>query len=459
MIVEVALPFPGRRTFTYRIPPELAGRALPGSRVVVPFGRSPKVGFIVAVPVEGSPQPASDAANGRLLDVIQLPDEVPLMTTELLDLTRWAADYYLCSWGEAIRAALPGGSVLRPARRVRITSEGLREAESLLPEAAGIRDLLLQALARTGEKGLARESVIAIGRRAISPSGTRRPAGTSDAPAVPAARGGRRLVGPASAALARLVAQGLAEIIERAPRPRSMGPPGPSIERDGQARAASPGDGAGGGIGPPPLMEAQQEALQAIVPALRESSPSPFLLEGVTGSGKTEVYLGAIDACLKAGKDALYLVPEIGLTPLLARQIRSRFGECVAVLHSGLAVGERRSEWQRILRGEARVVLGPRSAVFAPLRRLGLVVIDEEQDPSYKQEEAPRYNGRDLALVRAQLAGAVAVLGTATPSLEAWRNARSGKYRSLTLPTRIGGRPLPRIEASKSRIGPGVSGS
>src|SRR5207249_7140181 len=139
---------------------------------------------------------------------------------------------------------------------------GLREAESLLPEAAGIRDLLLQALARTGEKGLARESVIAIGRRAISPSGTRRPAGTSDAPAASAARGGRRLVGPASTALARLVAQGLAEIIERAPRPRSMGPPGPSIERDGRDRAASPGDGAGGYGGPPPLMEAQQEALQ-----------------------------------------------------------------------------------------------------------------------------------------------------------------------------------------------------
>jgi primosomal protein N' (replication factor Y) len=183
-----------------------------------------------------------------------------------------------------------------------------------------------------------------------------------------------------------------------------------------------------------------------VLAAFTEESPRPVLLHGVTGSGKTEIYLRAVAACLEKGRGALYLVPEIGLTPLLARLIRSRFSDQVAVLHSALSAGERRAEWHRLQSGQARVALGPRSAVFAPVRDLGLVVVDEEQDPSYKQEESPRYNGRDLALVRARQRGSVVILGTATPSLETWRNARTGKYHLLELPERIGSRPLPRVE-------------
>jgi len=167
---------------------------------------------------------------------------------------------------------------------------------------------------------------------------------------------------------------------------------------------------------------------------------------GVTGSGKTEVYLRAVEAALQRGRTALLLVPEIALTLWMSRLCRAWFGEGVAILHSGLPDAERAREWWRVRRGEAKVVVGTRSAVFAPLQNLGLVIVDEEQESSYKQEETPRYNGRDVAVVRAKLAGAVALLGSATPSLETSHHARTGKYRLLELTTRVENRPLARVE-------------
>jgi len=424
ILVQVALAGAGRRTYTYRVPEPLAERTLPGCRVVVPVGRSRAVGFVVARSGESGAGPGGghgdlDVPRGKgpaalrsvLRDVIEAPDTFPVLTPEILALTRWASGYYLCSWGEMILAAVPG-SLLGPRRAVsvRITAEGRREVESLLPVAAGVRERLLRAL--SAAKGPLSRSVLLR-------------------------RGGRG----AGAVLDRLASSGLVEILERASAGQGGAAPRRSRGRASSARAGDISPGV-----PHERTSEQQACVAAITAAFEEKAPTPFLLQGVTGSGKTEVYLGAVAECLDRGKGAIYMVPEIGLTPLLGRLIRSRFGDRVAVLHSGLSAGERRREWERLRSGEARVVLGPRSSVFAPLPRLGLVVVDEEQDASYKQTDSPRYNGRDLGLVRAQEAGAVAVLGSATPSLESWQRARTGKYRLLSLPSRIGGRPLPRVQ-------------
>jgi primosomal protein N' (replication factor Y) len=196
----------------------------------------------------------------------------------------------------------------------------------------------------------------------------------------------------------------------------------------------------------PQLNVHQQQALGAIEAALARQEFASFLIEGVTGSGKTEVYMRGIDAVLAMGRNALLLVPEIALTPAVAGQFFHRFGDQVAILHSAFSDTERAGQWRRIQAGDARVVIGTRSGVFAPVQNLGLLIVDEEHDGSYKQQETPRYHGRDVALVRARQAGAVAVLGSATPSVESRYNAEKGKYVRLHMPERIGGRPLPRVE-------------
>jgi primosomal protein N' (replication factor Y) len=202
---------------------------------------------------------------------------------------------------------------------------------------------------------------------------------------------------------------------------------------------------------PHALNSHQQAAFSAIAAALQTGGFHAFLLEGVTGSGKTEVYLNAIDAALAQGRSALMLVPEIGLTPAVAGQFHHRFGERVAILHSAFLDSERAQQWRRIRSGEAQVVVATRSGVFAPMRNLGLIVVDEEHDQSYKQQETPRYHGRDVAVVRARDSGATIVLGSATPSLESRYNAERGKYRRLSLPERIENRPLPRVELIDTR--------
>ena len=202
----------------------------------------------------------------------------------------------------------------------------------------------------------------------------------------------------------------------------------------------------------PVLNAAQQSAFDAIAESIARSEFAAYLLQGVTGSGKTEVYLRAIEATLAMGRSALLLVPEIGLTPQVAVQFSSRFGDRVAILHSAFTEGERAQQWRRIRQGEAQVIVGTRSGVFAPVPRLGLVLVDEEHDSSYKQEETPRYKRRDVAIVRAQMEQAVVVLGSATPSLESKYNVERGKYRWLELPERIERRPMPEVEVVDMRI-------
>jgi primosomal protein N' (replication factor Y) len=394
MLAEVAVAAAVRGTFTYRVPEPLRPGLSLGSRVAVPFGRSRRAtGYVVGFP-------AAAPAGFELRDLIAVLDPFPLFTPELLALVRWAEDYYLVPPGELLRAALPPGLNARagdegPARR------GVEWAAPAPGAAAALAGLARRARAQHAVL----EYLLARGRIPVEELRAAFPAGR-----------------PALGALAR---RGLA-----------------TIERE--ARAPGGATLAAAGEAPPPLTAAQAAALEAATAAL--GSFAPFLLHGVTGSGKTEVYLRAIARARERGGGALVLVPEIALTPQLAGRFRARFGDDVALLHSGLSPAERHGEWLRLRRGDARICVGVRSAIFAPVQDLAIVVVDEEHDPSFKQEEGPAYQARDLAVVRARSAGAVCLLGSATPSLESLENARRGRYRLLALPDRVDHRPMPVVE-------------
>jgi primosomal protein N' (replication factor Y) len=440
--VAVALPLPVQTTFTYRLP---QGEALPerGTRVVVPFGKRQVIGVVTGV--------ATPPAEMALKDVSQVLDEAPLVEPPLLDLADWMAEYYLAPPGECFRLILPPAGVRASRAVVRL----------LRPEAAVAGDPLLAALAQGPLRvstlahrlkrdpsarllRLQRQGLVTVEQDLESPGFRHlRLARLTGAPATPSGRAqaalcerlrseGRVLVADLvrdhpswRGALARLVKAGVVAIDE---------------ERQVRGPEVLPG----GRDGRPEPTADQARALEALLSGA-ESGYRPFLLHGVTGSGKTEVYFRAVTAALERGRGALILVPEIALTPMLVRAAVARFGNTVAVLHSDLAAGERHDQWWRIREGEARVVVGARSAVFAPLPELGLVVVDEEHEASYKQEESPRYHARDVAVMRAKLEGATVVLGSATPSLESHSNALKGKYRRLALPARVGASGLPAV--------------
>lgn len=403
VFVEAALPVPLRRTFTYRIPAALSGRVKPGARLNLPFGKRNLTGF--AVGLHDELPPGVDIDESKIKDVADVLDDEPLITPEVLKLTQWTADYYASFWGEMLKAALPAGihgEKVRPKRRKAVRL--LRTADTLVRNgghAAGSpqkpltdqQQEILDLLEANGGEMLFTD-VIERADVGASPINT-------------------------------LAKRGLVEVYVQ------------DVRRDplGDAEIASDM--------PSVLTAEQQTALDAITTALKnEDGYTAFLLHGVTGSGKTEVYIRAIQAALDRGQSAMMLVPEIALTPLFSRRLRAVFGSEVAILHSNLGAGERYDEWRRIRNGEARVAIGTRSAVFAPLENLGLVIVDEEHDPSYRQHESPFYNARDVAVMRANLAGAVAVLGSATPAMESFYNAQNGKYDYLRLPERFGGRSL-----------------
>jgi len=386
VLVEVAVPAPVHRTFTYAAKDPRALEA--GRRLVVPFGRRETVAFSLG--------PAREAPPGEIREVQAVLDDGPIFSPELLSLLRFAADYYLHPLGDAMRAALPP-ALLEP---------GPVSERAPLPDRV---ELAVPADA-------AREAVRRAPRQAALIERLAEAGGALDAQDL------RRELGEVAPILRALAAKG---VVRLSARPA----PGPEIF--------------GGGPAPEPSPE-QAEALRAIEASLGRYQA--FLLQGVTGSGKTEVYLQAIRAVLARGQGALVLVPEIALTPQLAARFRSRFGDEVAVLHSGLGDAERVREHRRLLRGEARIALGARSAVFAPVRDLGIVIVDEEHDPSYKQEDRFRYHARDLAVMRARLSEIPCVLGSATPSLESLENARRGKYARLVLSRRLDGRGLPEVE-------------
>ncbi len=400
---EAAMPAPLDKTFTYSLPETLRRRVRPGCRIVAPFGGRRPAGVVLAT---HSAEPDYDTRA-----VLRLLDEEPALTPELLALGRWIADYYCAPIGEVFRAMLPPAGAARSAKTVSLTpagagmaarflhADGADDPHVLILRALERRPLTLPYLKRKHEKAAA--AVHSLEKRGLVKIEARL---EDRGPA--RARGGRAPVEPT--ALDALPAK-----VVESPRIRLNG--------------------------------AQQAACDALSESLRAKEFRAFLLHGVTGSGKTEVYLQAIEECLARGRSALLLVPEIALTPGVAAQFFARFGDNVAILHSAFTDAQRAEQWRKIRGGRARVAIGTRSGVFAPLADLGLVIVDEEHESGYKQEEAPRYHGRDIAVVRARAAGATVVLGSATPSLESRRNVDAGKYALLRLPDRIGSRPLPAV--------------
>jgi len=401
-LVRVAVPVPALDSLTYSLPDGLSIPVV-GARVLVPLGTRVLTGCVV------DRVDAVEPAAAAIRPLLEVLDGEPFLPPDVVRLATWVADYYACGVGSALAAAMPpmagaspsGGRGLgfRTVRVATLTVQGM--------EAAGASDRADAAL-RLGPRQ--REALTLL-------------AGAPDGMETPqlAARG------IPSSALARLVSLGLLSLSRR------------PVDRD-----PFQGEGAAAPAERPALVltAEQDQALCCLLALAGRGGFRAALLHGVTGSGKTEVYLRLARHVLGLGRAVLLLVPEIALTPPVALAFRQTFGERVAIQHSGLSDGERHDQWHRIRRGDVDVVVGTRSAVFAPLGDIGLVIVDEEHDGSYKQEETPRYNGRDVAVMRARQAGALVVLGSATPSMESYQNAQKGRYTLVSLTRRVLDRPL-----------------
>ncbi len=466
-LVRVAVPVPVLGSLSYAVPPTLSAPSV-GARVLVPLGKRVLTGIVVDADGSSAAESPGDASGGTMRDLIDVLDTEPFLPTDVVDLARWVAEYYACGIGEAIATAMPPQAWIRSSRHARITERG----EALLLRERGVRRTVLDALSggrvvslsalfkqsrRADEAlaGLERDGLITLtqplrGRADASRSvryaritvqGTEEHVATRLGPRQRAAL--EILTGAADGvavvdlaarnigtdAIARLVRLGLVAIERR------------RLERD-PFEALPPANA----DRPVELTSEQGSALNVLRQHVASGGYRVVLLHGVTGSGKTEIYVRLASEVRTAGRSVLLMVPEIALTPAAAAIFRRAFGARVAILHSGLSDGERYDQWQRIRRGEIDVVVGTRSAVFAPLANIGLIVVDEEHDSSYKQDEAPRYHARDVAVVRAKSAGALVVLGSATPSLETYHNAEQGRYALVTLARRVLDRPMAAVQ-------------
>ena len=398
--VRVALNLPVRREFSYFVP-ERAGKISPGVRVKVDFGPRKIVGVVVAV----ESQPPKGVAHDRVKDVIECLDEQPLITFALLRLARQIADDAYCSWGQALAAMLPAALRRDRVRQTILTIEQDKEPsreetenlEAKFPKQA-------KALAYIKQAGGPIEVRTILNR-----------AGLSKSP------------------LNSLVKKGWARF---GSKDQVL-----NLFKDQKVRRDTP----------PILTGEQDSALQEILKVINNEAHSNFLLHGITSSGKTEVYLRALEECLAKGKSGIVLVPEISLTPQTVSRFRSRCGD-VAVLHSGLTDTERHDQWLAIRRGDVQIVVGARSALFAPVKDLGIIIVDEEHESTFKQESTPRYQARDVACQRARLENAVCILGSATPSLETWHLAHTkSSMKLLSLTNRVAGGVLPKVKVIDMR--------
>jgi len=458
----VAIPLPIRKTFAYEIPESLQGMVNPGRRVLVPFGKRLLPGYVVELT-------SSPPAGKKILALRRVfPDEYAL-PDKYFEFLVWVARYYLQPLGEVIKAALPAGMQMKRREVYELTSRGQESIDSF-PEGSLERKILLALKRHRGKASLS--------------------------PAL-----ARKSPRPLTAVITKMISEGLiseeGEAVEQKIKEKSLAflralKPSEQIPLTARQKEAFDIIRAGGEMtvqefkvkfkgsnsilaklrnlnlvelirkntfrtpsweglddwndGPPDfLTEDQKAALGEICGALASGKFAPFLLHGVTGSGKTEVYLRAIEDAVSRGKEAILLVPEIALTAQSVAYFQSRISFPLAILHSGLSPGERLDEWRRVKKGLVKLVIGARSAIFAPLGSLGLIIVDEEHDPSYKQEEKLRYHARDLSLVRGKREQAVVILGSATPSMESFHNAMERKFRYLSLPRRIDNRPLPEI--------------
>jgi primosomal protein N' (replication factor Y) len=457
---EIAIPLAVQGTFTYAIPPALRDSVRLGSRVEVPIGPKLTTGFVVGLVDETDVDAKKVKAIRSVLD-----DEEPALLPEIIELCRWAAEYYLAPLGEMLKVALPANMAARGRRQAMLTAtpelidEALQQKRILptdlvLVEELAKRPLPMNAIfeemkvPRSAVQRLRDAGIIALHDRLRDAEGVRfdrfviLESEHEDltpkqelAVELLRSRGGELSVrvlenaGVSASVLSAIVKKGVVRIERRARR---------------HTLDAFLAD-----LDPATVGEIRHSAEQRVaIDTVRETlgTFAPFLLVGVTGSGKTEVYIELMRDVVKRGEQALLLVPEISLTPVFASRLKERFGDRIAVLHSNLSASERYDQWWRARRGEVDVAIGPRSALFTPFERLGLIVVDEEGDGAYKQEESPRYNARDLAVVRAQNRKIPVILGSATPSLESRENAARGKYALIQMKSRVEARPLPEVE-------------
>lgn len=385
----------------YAIPPDMAG-VLPGCRVQIPIRNKKSTGTVLSL------SDSSPDWEGRLKAILKLIDPEPLISPTLMELANWASDYYSVALDQMIRCLLP------ETIRQENTAEKKRKIVSL-------------------KKIPCKEEIDTLYKKAPRQAQILDLFSTLKQTCIPLSEFGSG----ALSIVRSLKSKGYVDIIEE------------SVKRDPHASDEFTQSS------PLPLNEQQQRALEFILNSAKDDSPRPVLLQGVTGSGKTEVYLQAVSRIVASGKSALIMVPEISLTPQTVQRFKSRFANedfSVAVLHSLLSDGERFDEWHAIRTGKAKIVVGPRSAVFAPLTNLGIIIVDEEHDASYKQESSPRYHGRDLAVLRGHLEKCPVVLGSATPSLESIQNAQSGKYSIVKITVRADGQSLPLIRILDMRL-------
>jgi primosomal protein N' (replication factor Y) (superfamily II helicase) len=501
---DVALPVPLDMAFTYVIPRGM--ELVAGGRVIVPFRQQRMSGIVVDMH-DRAPDATNGAV--KLKNVIQALDFSPVLDSQLLKVGKWIADYYLAPLGEVFRTMLPLSAEFKRSIRYRISDEGHMALHLAgmsgsparshrTPEEQLIEFRVLDYLAERGGEGVneARIRTVTRGSKALLAGMVRKKwivredvSRARDAartvkvalllaaePGIPAHQNGTEVIphansGPSAGENARrsttnrqlnanqrALIETLAAAGGRVPLEnlRALEVPRTTLAtlvRRGLVELVDePQDFRFAKIKPRPspfefeFSPAQREALTKLREGVASRKFAGVLLHGVTGSGKTAVYLAGMREVLEQGRSSILLVPEIGLTPAMAADLVQVFGDEVAILHSGLTDDERAEQWHRIRRGEARVVVGTRSAVFAPVSDLALLIVDEEQDSSYKQEETPRYHARDVAVLRAKMADAVVVLGSATPSLESYYNARKNKYALVELPDRVENRPLPEVE-------------
>jgi primosomal protein N' (replication factor Y) len=466
MFAKIAIPIPAAHLFTYAVPEALVGSLSVGMQVLVPFGRKRLTGWVVEL--------AAEAEDRTIREILAISDPDPFFGPEDLPFYTWIARYYLHPPGRVLEEVLPAGVGIRSGRWLRPAPEP-PGVEADLPAAQ--REILRRLASSPGGlslKGLGKitgeqvpyadlRALEAAGwvlseerlhNRAVRPRHEKWIGPAQGPPAAGKAALKQEALGDLLVRRGDLPVRELPERLREASFLRRMvrenrirlyekerlRRPGPAPELSVNGNAVL-------------LNGSQQEALERISAGLATGQFSPFLLHGVTGSGKTEVYLRAIGQVLAAGGGAIYLVPEIALTAQLLARIAERFpGREIAVLHSGISPSARYDQWRRLRRGELALAIGARSAIFAPVRNLRLIVVDEEHDPSYKQDDRLRYNARDLALVRGKLAGAAVILGSATPGIQTFHQARSGRYGYLSLPARVDDRPLPPVEVVDMRV-------
>ncbi|BAH44708.1 primosomal protein N' [Brevibacillus brevis NBRC 100599] len=472
MIAQIIVDVPVNRTnrpFDYHVPPWLRPLIRIGSRVVVPFGPRQLQGYVIGIVEDDQAIPD----RSRLKDVVQVQDDTPPLTPELLKMSEWMSKQYLCPWVTAVQAMLP--AVLKGKSEKWLTATDALDEEAcgrsgLLWELFRKRQLLLTEV----EKQFAEEYLLVPGwiqsgllateyqvRDKITRKQQSFVRSLLDEGKLEEAIGSL----PARAEQMRRVLQLMLMHNEQSLSVQML------RDEYGITRSPLKSLEAKGWIAieqvevyrdpyanrrfqdkqKPVFTPLQEEVLTPILQSIESGTYASYLLHGVTGSGKTEVYLEAIERTLEKGREAIFLVPEIALTPQMVERFKARFGADVAVLHSALSQGERFDEWRKIIRKQVKVVVGARSAIFAPFRNVGLIVIDEEHESSYKQEETPRYHAREVALWRAKENQGVLVMGSATPALETYALATRGRYELLRMPERVGNRPMPEVHVVDMR--------